>query len=511
MSDAGKPVQPPERPAAGSPPAAQEVDWTDFRDHLATADKSGHRRWLYPKRIIGRFYRWRTRLSWLLLAILFAGPFVRIHGNPLLMLNIVQRRFSILGRIFWPQDMVIFTIAALLFLTGIIIFTTAFGRLWCGWTCPQTLLMEMVFRKIEYAIEGDAAAQKALAAAPWTARKTLRKISKHMIFFALSFVIGNTLLSYLIGSDQLLRIIRDPPGHHLSGLTFMMLFTLLFYALFARFREQACTFICPYGRFQSTMLDENTVVVAYDHPRGEKRGPWHQHQSPEQRQATGFGDCISCRQCVSVCPTGIDIRDGTQMECVNCTACIDACDAVMDRIGRPRGLIRYASLNSIERGDRFRLTPRMIGYAVVLVVLAGVLAVLVFTRPSVEATLLRAPGSLFQTAANGSIENIYTLKLINKTSRDVPVRLKLENVPGNLEVMGDKNLVVPREQLLTTSLLIELAPETLRGANTRLSIGVYSDDKRLETVNTVFIGPRDQLVRPPREHDDRHEHENEHH
>jgi cytochrome c oxidase accessory protein FixG len=290
-----------------------------------------------------------------------------------------------------------------------------------------------------------------------------------------------------------------------------MLFTLLFYALFARFREQACTFICPYGRFQSTMLDENTVVVAYDHPRGEKRGPWHQHQSPEQRQATGFGDCISCRQCVSVCPTGIDIRDGTQMECVNCTACIDACDAVMDRIGRPRGLIRYASLNSIERGDRFRLTPRMIGYAVVLVVLAGVLAVLVFTRPSVEATLLRAPGSLFQTAANGSIENIYTLKLINKTSRDVPVRLKLENVPGNLEVMGDKNLVVPREQLLTTSLLIELAPETLRGANTRLSIGVYSDDKRLETVNTVFIGPRDQLVRPPREHDDRHEHENEHH
>ncbi len=249
-------------------PPVKAVDWHDFRDHLATADQTGKRRWIYAKQPHGRFYRWRTWFSWLLLAIMFIGPFVRIHGNPLLMVNIVDRRFSILGHIFWPQDMAIFAVAFLLYLTSIVIFTTAFGRLWCGWACRQTLLMEMVFRKIEYAIEGDARSQRGLAAGPWSRRKIRLKLAKHAIFLALSFLIGNTLLSYIIGSDQLIHIIRDDPRHHLQGLTFMVLFTLLFYAIFARFREQACTFICPYGRFQSTMLDENTIVVAYDHKRG---------------------------------------------------------------------------------------------------------------------------------------------------------------------------------------------------------------------------------------------------
>jgi cytochrome c oxidase accessory protein FixG len=475
-----------------SRPPMQEVDWQDFRDHIATADQQGNRKWLHPKRPAGRFYRWRTWLSWLLLTIMFAGPFIRINGNPLLMINIPARRFSIAGQIFWPQDMVIFAVAALLFLTGIIIFTTAFGRLWCGWTCPQTLLMEMVFRKIEYAIEGDAAAQRALAAAPWTREKIARKLFKHGVFFGLSFLIGNTLLSYIIGSEQLLAIIRDDPRLHLTGLAFMLGFTLLFYGIFARFREQACTFICPYGRFQSTMLDENTVVVAYDHKRGEKRGPLHREQAPAQRQAAGLGDCVNCTQCVAVCPTGIDIRNGTQMECVNCTACIDACDAVMDKVGLPRGLIRYASLNSIERGERFRFTPRMAGYAVVLTVLTTLLAVLVFTRSVVEATLLRAPGSLYQTTSAGNVENLYTLKLINKSSREMPVQMKLENIRGRLTLMGQRDLVVPREELVTTSVLIELEPGELAGARTPVRIGFYSNGKLLGTAKTVFVGPRNQ-------------------
>ena len=487
-SSTSKGVPPPEQ---HDHQAAQEIDWEDFRDHLATADQEGNRRWIYPKRVSGRFYRWRTYLSWLLLAILFTGPFIRIQGNPLLLFNIVERRFSILGQIFWPQDMIIFAVAMLLFLTSIIIFTTAFGRLWCGWTCPQTLLMEMVFRKIEYAIEGDAAEQRALDAAPWTLKKVVKKGGKHAIFFALSFVIGNTLLSYIIGSEQLLHIIVDNPLKHLEGLTFMVLFTLLFYAIFARFREQACTFICPYGRFQSAVLDENTMVVAYDHKRGEKRAPLHRDQTNEQRQADGLGDCVSCRQCVAVCPTGIDIRNGTQMECVNCTACIDACDAIMDKVRRPRGLIRYASLNSIERGEKFQITPRMIGYTVVLGLLVAVLGFLVFTRSSVETMLLRAPGALFQTTADGDIENIYTLKLINKTSRDIPVQLKIENIAGKLTVMGGGSLVVPREQLVQTSVLIVIDPRALKTPNTKLKIGLYSDGKRLETAQTVFVGPRE--------------------
>ena len=470
----------------------REIHWEDFRDHLATADKDGNRKWVYPKKVSGKWYRYRTWFSWLLLGIMFAGPFIKIGGNPLLMINIVERKFSILGQIFWPQDTVIFAVAMLLFLTSIIIFTTAFGRLWCGWACPQTVLMEMVFRKIEHLIEGDASSQRALDAAPWGLRKTVKKVGKQVIFFGLSFIIANWLLSYIIGMEALKEIVTDSPSNHITGLTFMILFTLLFYAIFARFREQACTFICPYGRFQSTMLDENTMVVAYDYKRGEKRAPLHRGQSFENRQAEGLGDCISCYQCVAVCPTGIDIRNGTQMECVNCTACIDACDGIMTKVGKPLGLIRYASLNSIETGERFKFTARMGWYSVVIVVLAAVLGVLVFTRSEVETMLLRAPGGLFQETPEGKIANLYTLKVVNKTSHDIPLELRLENLPGSVKVMGTGRLVVPGEDLAQTSVLIELARETLTGANTQLELGIYSKGERIETVKTAFAGPRPQ-------------------
>ena len=465
------------------------VDWDDFRDHLATADQEGRRQWIYPTKPEGRFYRWRTWFSWLLLLIMFAGPFITIHGNPLLLMNIVERKFSLLGQIFWPQDMIIFAIAILLFLTGIVIFTTAFGRLWCGWACPQTVMMEMVFRKIEYLIEGDAHRQRALARAPWTAEKILKKFSKQGIFFGLSFLVGNVLLSYIIGWQQLWQIIIDPPARHLAGLTFMILFSLLFYGIFARFREQACTFICPYGRLQSVLLDENSIVVAYDYKRGEKRGPFRRDQKFGERRYAGFGDCVACHQCVAVCPTGIDIRNGTQMECVHCTACMDACDAVMDKVGSPRGLIRYASLNGIERGERLRLTPRLKGYAVVLLALAAGLTFMIFTRTDVEATLLRASGALFQQMPDGHFSNLYTVKVVNKTSREMPVELRLESPAGDLRVMG-RDLVVPAQKLAETSVLIELDPAAMKSGTTPLVVGVYLDGHRIQTLKTAFIGPR---------------------
>lgn len=464
----------------------------DFRDHLTTADQQGRRRWLYPRKVSGRFFRARTWLSWFLLALMFGGPFLRIHGNPLLLLNIVQRKFIILGQIFWPQDMIMFALALLLFITAILIFTAAYGRLWCGWACPQTVLMEMVFRKIEYLIEGDSHQQRALAKAPWTGRKLSKKLTKHFLFLALSFLVGNTLLAYIIGTEQLFKIITDSPALHLQGLAFMVLFTLAFYALFARFREQACTFICPYGRLQSTLLDENTIVVAYDYKRGERRGPLRRGQPLAARQAAGQGDCISCQQCVSVCPTGIDIRNGTQMECVHCTACIDACDNVMERIGRPRGLIRYASVNGIERGERLRVTPRLVGYTVVLLALASLLGFLVFTRSDVQTTLLRAPGALFQKMPDGHYSNLYTVRVVNKTSRQIPIQLKLENLPGDLQVMG-RELVVAPEDHAETSVLVDLEPGTLiKSGTTPLVVGVYANGKRIETLKTAFLGPKIQ-------------------
>jgi cytochrome c oxidase accessory protein FixG len=486
--------QPTKHSSPERPGTVKDIDWKDFRDHLSTADQEGRRQWLYPRKVHGPLYRGRTWLSWLLLAIMFAGPFVRIKGNPLLLFNIVERKFIILGQIFWPQDMIMFAVALLIFITSILVFTAAYGRLWCGWTCPQTVLMEMVFRKIEYFIEGDSHQQRALDKAPWTATKIRKKASKHVIFFGLSFLVANTLLAYIIGTEQLFQIVTDSPAKHLQGLTAMILFTLLFYAIFARFREQACTFICPYGRLQSTLLDENSIVVAYDYKRGEKRGPWRRGQPLAQRQTEGRGDCIACRQCVTVCPTGIDIRDGTQMECVQCTACIDACDDVMERIGRPRGLIRYASLNGIERGERLKVTPRLIGYTVILLALATLLGVLIFTRSDVQTTLLRAQGALFQEMPNGHFSNLYTIRVVNKTSREIPIQLKLENLKGELQVMGQALVVAPQKSA-ETSALIELDPAVMKPGTTPLVVGVYSQGRRLETLKTGFIGPRDDSAR----------------
>jgi cytochrome c oxidase accessory protein FixG len=477
------PTNEPDRPV-------KQTNWQDFREHLATADKQGNRTWLYPKKPRGRWYARRTWVSVVLLAILFSGPFIRLHGNPYFLINIVERKFSIFGQLFWPSDFVIFVIATLLFITAIMVFTTAFGRLWCGWTCPQTLLMEMVFRKIEYLIEGDSVAQRALAAAPWTGAKVAKKLLKHFIFFALSWIIGNTLLAYIIGSEKLIQIIADDPRNHLVGLSFMTAFAFVFYAIFARFREQACTFICPYGRFMSATLDENTMVVAYDHKRGENRGSLKRGQSPGIRKLDGLGDCVNCRACVAVCPTGIDIRDGTQMECVNCTACIDACDNIMDKIDRPRGLIRYASLNSIERGLKFSFTPRMAAYLVSLTALAAVLAVLMFTRTDVETILLRAPGALYTQLGDGRIENLYTLKVMNKTAREIPLEFKLENARGEVNLMGDSDFRVAKDSLAQTSLLIVLDRDEVIAPSTKLKIGVYANGKRVETVNTMFVGPR---------------------
>lgn len=479
----------PPTPKSSLPAAAPKAAAADFRDHLATADAEGRRQWLYPKRSRGRFYRRRTWLTWLLLAVMFGGPFVKINGNPLLMINVLERKFSVLGVIFWPQDNLVVALGFLLFLVGIAVFTAAFGRLWCGWTCPQTVMMEMVFRKIEYLIEGDALAQKALDRAPWTARKVATKASKHAIFFALSFIVGNTLLAYIIGIDALKQIVTDSPRHHLAGLVFMVLFTLLFYGIFARFRDQACTFICPYGRLQSTLLDENSIVVAYDYKRGEKRGHLNRGETFPQRACRGGGDCIDCFQCVAVCPTGIDIRNGTQLECVNCTACIDACDEVMDRIGRPRGLIRYASLNGIEKGEKLRVTPRILGYCVILLVLAAGLAILLLTRSDVDATLFRAPGALFQQMPDGKISNLYLLKLTNKTRYKMPVELKLENLPGTLTILGGQ-LDLPAEQQTEASVLVEIPPGQLASGTTPVVVGVYAAGKQISKIKTSFIGPR---------------------
>jgi cytochrome c oxidase accessory protein FixG len=457
-----------------------------FRDTVATIDKDGKRVWLYPKQPKGKFYNIRNWVSYGLLALLFSGPFIRIGGEPLLMLHVIERKFVIFGQIFWPQDSYLFALGFITIVVSIILFTVVYGRVFCGWICPQTIFMEMVFRKIEYAIEGDWVAQKKLAAAPWNSQKIIKKTAKHVIFYALSFFIANIFLAYIIGSDELINIITDPPQEHIAGLSIITIFSGVFYLVFAKLREQVCTSICPYGRYQGVLLDRDSIVVAYDHVRGENRGAF---RKKEDRASLGLGDCVDCRQCVHVCPTGIDIRNGTQLECVNCTACIDACDDVMIKIGQPTGLIRYASESQIADGKPFKLATRAKAYTVVLSLLLIAVTVLLFTRSDIDSTLLRAQGTLYQKQDDGRLSNLYNLKIINKTSNDIPVDLKLENIQGEIKLVGEGHLQLTKEGVAERALFIVLDKSVLTGMKTSLDIGIYSNGQKIKTISTTFVGP----------------------
>jgi len=338
-----------------------------FRDSISTIKEDGSRNWIYPKKPKGKLYNYRTMVSIVLLFFLFVIPWIKINGNPFFLFNVIERKFVVFGNIFWPQDFHLFLLAMITFVVFVVLFTVIFGRVFCGWVCPQTIFMEMVFRKIEYWIEGDWKHQKKLDEQPWNSEKIFKKTSKNILFFGVSFAIANTFLAYIIGSDQLLEIQLDNPANHAGGLSAMILFTTVFYLVFSRFREQVCIAVCPYGRLQGVLLDRNSVVVTYDYNRGEKRGKWQGKR--EVRSEVGKGDCIDCHQCVDVCPTGIDIRNGTQLECINCTACIDACDNVMEKTGLEPGLIRYDSEEGVANGKGFKFTTRIKAYIGVLTIL----------------------------------------------------------------------------------------------------------------------------------------------
>lgn len=407
------------------------------------------------------------------------------------MFNVLERRFNIFGFPFWPQDFHLVVISMIIGVVFIALFTVAFGRIFCGWMCPQTIFMEMVFRRIEYWIDGDRGAQMKLDRQPWNAEKIRKRVLKWTVFFIISFLIANVFLAYLIGSDRLLRYIADGPMEHLSTMVSLLIFTGVFYFVFAWFREQVCIIACPYGRMQGVLLDNKSIVVAYDHKRGEGEKGRKKFRKNEDRAALGYGDCIDCKQCVNVCPTGIDIRNGTQLECVNCTACIDECDTIMEKVDLPKGLIRYASEDNIEKKAKFTFTPRLKGYTAVLVILMGILLGMLFLRNDLEANILRLPGQLFEHKEGNVISNVYTYKLVNKTVRDVDsVSFKLLSHEGKIELVRKEAFVVPAQDLAEGTLFIEIDQGDLKSDKEKLKIGVYSGDRLIETTTTAFLGPR---------------------
>lgn len=456
-----------------------------FRDRIATVNADGKRVWVYPKKPKGKWLNRRKIISFFLLFILIASPFIKLDGVPFIQFDIFSRKFVLFFQVFWPQDLYLFAIALVIGIVFIIFFTIIFGRIFCGWFCPQTIFMEMVFRKIEYWIEGDWTYQKKLNSQPWDREKIIKKTVKHTLFILVSLFISMIFWAYIIGSTELFRILSNPFAYHIGGLIALVIFALVFYGVFAFLREQVCTSICPYGRLQGVLLDKNSMVVAYDYERGENRAKYKKN---EDRDELGYGDCIDCYQCVHVCPTGIDIRNGTQLECINCTACIDACDTIMTGIGKPTGLIRFVSENGIKERKKFEWTRRVKSYTALLVALIAVLLIMLFTRDDVQVSIFRQRGSMVNITADFKISNTFEINLINKTNKEYWVTLKTDCKDCVIR-LATKKLFLGKEQQIKERFVVEIPINTEIKGHKMIDIQVIGNGEVLNTVVTKIIGP----------------------
>ncbi|PQL95566.1 cytochrome c oxidase accessory protein CcoG [Apibacter adventoris] len=474
-------------------PETQDVknENDSFRTTLATADQTGKRKWVYPKKPKGKYTKYRDIVSTCLLLFLFISPFIKIKGNPLFLFDILNRQFYIFGAYFSPSDFYLFAIGLVTSVVFIIVFTVIYGRIFCGWICPQTIFMEHIFRKIEYLIEGDRNKQIRLDKQNWDSEKIRKKLLKWTIFAIISFIISNLFLSYIIGIDALKKIVIEGPSENISTFLGLLIFTSLFYFVFAWFREQACTFICPYGRLQGVLIDKDTINVAYDFIRGESTAGRCKWKKNEDRKTLGKGDCIDCGQCVAVCPTGIDIRNGSQLECVNCTACIDACDEVMTKIGFPTGLIKYASENMIEKRSKFKFTPRVNAYTLVLIILVSVCTSLLFIRSSVETKFLKETGTQFSVEDNLIVDE-YQFIFANKTTENKNLNVKVIQ-PTNAEIflLGyGTHFSIKAKSTLKGIATVKIPKSTLKNTKEEIIIGVFDDKgKKIDQYKTNFIGP----------------------
>ncbi len=459
----------------------------EFRNSIATVDKDGKRIWLYPKRPKGRFYNKRIIATIIFLILFFSGPIIKINGLPLLMLNIFERKFVILGQLFLPQDFVIFGLGMIIFVVFITLFTVAFGRIWCGWLCPQTVFLEMIFRPIENWIEGDGRTQRKFDESEWNFNKIWRKTLKHFIYILFSVIIAHFTMAYLIGDEAVIDLISHSPFKNLPSFIGLAVFTVIFYYVFTKLREQVCVAICPYGRLQGVLVNNDTMNIVYDDVRGEPRGKITKH---EGQDVLPTGDCIDCKLCVQVCPTGIDIRNGIQLECVNCTACIDVCDDVMTKINKPKGLIKYGSVNSIKSGKKFGLNTRIVAYTISLLLLIGLEAYLLLSRSAVETTILRVPGQLYQETKNNTITNLYNAQIVNKTNFKKVLTLRCSDSKSKLKIIGNsQEITVEPSGRTEVVFFLEMPQNQIKNRKTKLEIEVIENQIILESKKTNFLGP----------------------
>jgi cytochrome c oxidase accessory protein FixG len=429
---------------------------------IPTLNDDGSRRRIRPRTFEGRFWRAR-RVSALGLMLLFAGlPLLRVAGKPAVLLEVAAREFTFFGATFRATDGVLLMLALLTIFVGVFLVTAWIGRAWCGWACPQTVYMEFLFRPLERWIEGGLSGQKQLDRSDGGWRRTL----KHGVFALLSLVLANLFLAYFVGVDRLVHWMARSPLEHPTGFLVVGTTALLVFADFGYFREQMCTIACPYARLQSALIDPGSLIIGYDRARGEPRG-----RGPQ------VGDCVDCRACVVACPTGIDIRDGLQLECIACAQCVDACDSVMAKFQRPLGLIRYAAARSFS--DAKHSLPARRGrvglYGLLLLGLLGALVAYGRHAQHADITLLRGIGAPFQLEG-GLVRNQIRVKVENPEREQVCFQLSLEHAPGAQLVATDNPLCVAAGGRATSSVFVTLPLSAFRGDN--LPIVIVLRDQR---------------------------------
>lgn len=456
----------------------------DFRDTIATVDEDGKKVRIFPKRVKGKYNTARRWVGYFLLLFLFAAPWIKVGGQPLLLLDVLGRKFSIFGAIFNPSDSFLFALAMIIGVVSVIVFTVAFGRIFCGWICPQTIFLEQVYRRIEYWIDGDRNQQMRLKRMGWTAEKIRKRVLKNIIFYFIAFLVSNVFLQYLIGSDKWLQFVTDGPAQHLGTFTALIVFSVLFYLVFAWFREQACIAVCPYGRLQGVLLDKSSIVILYDWIRGEPRKKGKRKETDPK-----VGDCVDCGLCVQVCPTGIDIRNGTQLECVNCTACIDVCDEVMEKVDLPKGLIRFDSTHNVESGNKRVMTPRLYAYIGILLALLSFFTFLVSTRSEAEVIWVRLPGKLYEKTDSTYI-NAYNYTVLNKTDQAKELEILLESHEGFIIFTGGSVITLDPEEIVHGAAVMHLYKDQVKQQKEPVKLIVKEGDVVIDEITTNFMGPR---------------------
>ena len=445
-------------------------------DSLFSVNIDGSHNVIHPADVRGRFTSLRHWLWPVLIGIYIAIPWIKIGGNPAVLLDIPRRHFFLFGHTFTAQDFWL----AFFWITGIgftlFVVSALFGRLWCGYGCPQTVFLEGVFRRIERLIEGRGRKRRALDKAPWNGEKIFKRALKYSIFAAISLVLAHTFLGYFMPVEEVLSAVTHSPSEHWTAFVFVMVLTAIIFVNFASFREQLCIVVCPYGRLQSVLYDDHTINVGYDSGRGEPRG-----------KDARAGDCVDCLRCVAVCPTGIDIRNGTQLECVGCANCIDACDEVMDKIGRPRGLVRYDSLAGFEGRTKRFLRPRVAFYAALFVLGCVVFALATFVRTPYQAEIVRLRGSTFTIEA-GAVVNSFSVLLTNKTSDTVRFSVELEGPPDAETVLPTRSGQLEPFEMRRIPLFVRL-PRDLH--KTGLEVGVVARiGEEVLLSGAKLLGPR---------------------